>query len=125
MTPLEWARRAAITYRNALHRADPHTCQQLDQQTRRAGQHWLLPTELPEGADTPATLDAELTARDIEQIWRIPAATIYAWASKGLLTKRCANDGTPVYRVGDVFTCQARNHQPRPPQKPSAEAEPC
>ena len=122
MTPLEAARRVAITYRNTLHRIAPHECARLDRDHITQGQGWVAPVTLPAEADRGDTLDAELKAIDIEHYWRIPAATIYAWASKGVLEKRCAPDGTPVYRVGDVLACQARRHRNNAP--PSAEAEP-
>jgi hypothetical protein len=107
VTPLNWARRIAIHYRATLHRIAPHECARLDAQARASGQHWLLPTEIPEEADITATLDAELTARDIEHLWGIPASTIRTWANRGLIEKRCAPDGGGVvYRIGDVLAAR-------------------
>ena len=109
MTPLESARRVAITYRNTLHRIAPHECARLDRQHIEQGQGWVAPVTLnAEAADNPELFDAELRARDIETIWRIPAATIRVWASRGLLEKRCGPNGVVVYRLGDVLATQAR-----------------
>lgn len=107
-TSLEWARGIALSYRSRLHAADPAACAELDAAALKLGQGWVTPVAIPEWADNEEVLDAELTPADIEHYWRIPAVTIRAWASKGLLEKRAKPDGTPVYRLGDVFDCQAR-----------------
>lgn len=109
-TSLEWARDIARAYREALHSTDPKRCAELDTKAVELGQGWIAPTTLPEWASDPAVLDAELSAVDIEHYWRIPASTVRTWAQRGLLEKRCAPDGSVVYRFGDVLDCQARRH---------------
>lgn len=108
MTALDEARGICLSYRRALHLENPERCAQLDEAAIKLGQGWVAPVEIPEWADDPAVLDTELSSVDIEHFWRIPAATVRGWASKGLLEKRCKADGSPVYRLGDVFDCQAR-----------------
>ena len=108
--PLDWARDIARTYRNALRKVDPATCADMDAQAVAIGQAWIAPTEIPEAVSGPAVLDAELSAIDIEHLWRIPASTIRTWANRGHVEKRCAADGSAVYRLGDVLDCQARRH---------------
>lgn len=106
-TPLERARAIARSYRAMLHAHAPERAAQLDRRAIELGQGWVAPTELPADAVEDA-LDAELSAADIEHFWRIPASTIRAWATKGLLERRCAHDGSPRYLVRDVLDVQSR-----------------
>lgn len=105
--PLERARAIARSYRSALHAHAPTECARLDEKAVALGQAWIAPTELPADLVEDA-LDAELSAADIEHFWRIPSSTIRAWATKGLLTRRCAPDGSPRYLVRDVLDVQSR-----------------
>lgn len=105
---LDWARDIARSYRSALHAVDPDRCAQLDEVARKRGQQWIAPTEIPAELVDEA-LDALLPAADIAHFWGIPAVTIRAWASKGLLEQECGPDGSPVYRPRAVLECQARH----------------
>lgn len=110
-TPLDQARAVAISYRNALHGADPTLCAFLDEKAVEMGHGWVAPIQLPEFADDPLVMDAELSAVDIEHWWRISASTIRTWANRGLVEKRCAADGSPVYQVREVLNAQARTQR--------------
>ena len=109
-TPLERARKIALAYRSALYAAAPEECRRLDDRAITLRQGWVAPVELPEKAHDGNILDAVLSDLDIEHFWRIPAVTIRAWASKGLLERRYLPNNRVGYRVGDVLDVQARRH---------------
>ncbi|WP_327100047.1 hypothetical protein OIE68_15480 [Nocardia vinacea] len=104
---LEWARDIARIYRNALRAAAPDKCTELDELARARGQKWIAPTELPAEA-VEAALEAELPPKQIEEYFAVPASTLYAWASKGLLTNR-GRKGAPLYLVSEILAVEARN----------------
>lgn len=119
-TSLEWARDIARSYRSALHSVDPDRCAQLDEVARKRGQHWIAPTSIPAHL-VDGAMDAELSAIDIQHFWGIPAATIYGWASKGLLMPSNADPETGAlptqrktkYRVRDVLEVESRGRASR------------
>lgn len=108
-TTLEWARDIARVYRSALRAIDPEKCQELDNLARARGQRWIAPIPISAAAVEDG-MDSVLSARQIEQGWGIPAATIWAWKSKGLLTDR-GKPGAPRFLVQDVVDVEARNRR--------------
>ncbi len=111
-TALEWARQVARTYRDALMDVAPSLCESLDKLAADAGQRWLLPAAVPADA-VAGWLDAELPAADVAHWTGVPTSTIRSWERRGMLTRRTAADGSPLYRVGDVVDVEARNRQNR------------
>ncbi|WP_280193180.1 hypothetical protein [Nocardia farcinica] len=108
-TTLEWARDIARVYRSALRAIDPEKCQELDTLARARGQRWIAPIPISAAAVEDG-MDSVLSARQIEQGWGIPAATIWAWKSKGLLRDR-GTPGRPRFLVQDVVDVEARNRR--------------
>lgn len=106
---LDWARDFARVYRRALRAADPAKCDELDDLARKHRQLWLTPTEVPAAA-VEQSLDSVLAPKLIEQFWGIPAATLYAWKSKGLLTDR-GEPGAPQFLLRDVLDVHGRNRK--------------
>lgn len=117
---LDWARDIARSYRSALHSIDPDRCAQLDEVARKRGQHWIAPTPIPAHL-VDGAMDAQLSAIDIQHFWGIPAATIYGWASKGILKASNTDPETGArpsprkakYRVSDVFEVEGRGRASR------------
>ncbi|SNY84195.1 hypothetical protein SAMN04244553_3607 [Nocardia amikacinitolerans] len=106
---LERAREIARAYRNALRAVDPERCSKLDEMARQCGQRWIAPTELPPEA-VEAALEAILSPRDIAEFWGIPAATLYAWSSKGRLTNR-GEPRRPKFLVSEVLAVEAEGRK--------------
>lgn len=109
-TNLEWARDIARMYRSALRVADPAKCADLDARALQRGQRWIAPRLLPAAAADHG-MDAVLSAKQIEEFWGVPAATIWGWSSKGLLKNR-GRPGAPMYLVKDVFDVEGRHRKP-------------
>lgn len=107
-TNLDWARDIARSYRSALHAENPERCAQLDAVARERGQQWIAPTQIPAHLVDEA-LDTAMAAPDIEHFWGVPALTVRAWASKGLLRQHPASNGQPTYLPREVLDCQSRN----------------
>lgn len=108
-TNLEWARDVARAYRSALRVADPTKCAELDDMARKRGQRWVAPTYLPAAAAEHGQ-DAVLPAKDIQQFWGVPAATIWAWSSKGLLPNH-GRPRAPRFKVSEVLAVEARHRK--------------
>lgn len=106
-TSLEWARDIAHAYRWALLKSDPESCAKLDEQAAAVGQRWVTPLRRVPTAAADDSLDVEMSPADIEYFYGIPAATLYGWASKGLLTNKGVK-GAPKYLVADVFAAEGR-----------------
>jgi hypothetical protein len=108
-TTLERARRIARSYRDALMNFAPEHCRSLDERAVQVGQAWVCPTQLSAAAAEEA-LDSVMGPKDIAVLLGVPAATIYGWASKGLLVratedadgKALSPSSPPMYRVKDV-----------------------
>lgn len=106
---LEWARDIARMYRAALKKVAPERCAELDERARERGQRWIAPTYLPPITADQA-MDAVLAAKDIEEFWGIPAATIWGWSSKGLLTNH-GQPRAPKFRVSEVLAVESRGRK--------------
>lgn len=108
-TTLERSRRIARSYRDALMAIDPEHCRFLDGRAVAVGQAWVCPTRLSADEAIEA-LDSVLGPKELATLLGIPAATIYGWASKGLLLrakedadgKKLPASAPAKYRVRDV-----------------------
>ncbi|KAB2583995.1 hypothetical protein BS297_17770 [Rhodococcus erythropolis] len=105
--PVDVARRVAQSYRTALESVSPELCAQIDAQAVEVGQGWVVPNAVP------LNTDELMSAKDLEAILFVPAATIRTWAHRGLLSKRTAEDGSPVYLVSEVLAHNARTRRAR------------
>lgn len=86
--------RIARSYREALLAENPETCQRLDEQMRRYGQRWIIPT--------PATYNEDdyLTAEHVADYAGVNLATVYTWRWRGM-PSITTNDGIR-FRFADV-----------------------
>lgn len=93
-TVLDRARRVAGSYREALLRADPLACAQLDDWAKAHGQGWAVPSPWPYG-------DEELiTRREVADLLHVDLRTVYVWHRRGLRYTDTA-DGVRV-KVADL-----------------------
>lgn len=87
------ARRVAASYRHALADHAPTVCEQLDEQSRRLGQGWVLPAPVYEDNDL---LDTDLAADYLH----VQPRTVDEYHRRGLRATSTV-DGVR-YRVGDL-----------------------
>lgn len=106
-TPTDRARRIAQSYRNALHKIDPVSCEQLDAQARVVGQGWIVPQILTvQGNDL-------LTRWEAADYCGVKAKTISEWRQRGL--KVTSTPDGDRYRVDDLIAYRAQIRQRRVP----------
>lgn len=109
-TRLDMAMKTAKAYRQALLRADPVACAELDELARRAKQHWVAPQYIPAEVAEEA-ITAVLVPARIAEICGLPVGTIYSWISRGLLTpvpREEGDDGPAKYLMRDVLAIEGR-----------------
>lgn len=94
-TVLDRCRRLLTAYREALLRADPSVCAQLDEWALEHGQTWVVPSAWPY-AD-----DELLTLTQAAQACHVQVTTVYRWHQRGLRYIDTP-DGARV-RAGDLI----------------------
>lgn len=104
-SPLDRARRVARTYRDALQRADPRACDQLDARCRELGQNWTVPKPMTFGTDDLLDLD------EVADMCDVKPDTVRQWRRRGLPTVDTP-DGTR-YQVADVLAYHAGRRRRR------------
>lgn len=95
--------RAMLTYRQHLQDRDPEACVDID--SMLASDHQVA-AKLPTLA--PLELDEFMSDRDVAHLVGVSDATVRVWASRGLINRHTAPDGSTRYLVREVMDMYRR-----------------
>lgn len=106
-TPLDRARRIALSYREALYARDPDAGMALDDQSQQWGEHWVSP--VVDNIDLEAWVTVDVAASHVG----LTAKAVYQWVYNGDLPAKKCNDKRVRVKLIDALDVNRELRQRR------------